>query len=258
MELLLTEYGARQDVMVGAGEQADVTIDLVSPASTGTISIDYDLTPLADVSLVHPRAHGIVSFGIGISAAGAEIEYLEAPLGLWSFDGAEPTRGHLERNLATLPPGWESFEYLFQDVIIVPGPDSTLQFGGPVYRRVDHRPRKERTVDFTPRLSSPRNLRVAGREARARAPLTSVGLTPEITWDAPSLGSADGYAIRVFGPRDSEAWTTERRGARDGHLRSRHTVTLTRQPRHHAELPPKERVPSPQILQIVLPLVPRA
>jgi len=48
---------------------------------------------------------------------------------------------------------------------------------------------------LTPRISPPRNVQVNGMGATV--PLSGVGMTPTLTWAAPSLGTADRYIVAV-------------------------------------------------------------
>ncbi len=57
-----------------------------------------------------------------------------------------------------------------------------------------------------PRLSPPRAVKIAGRAATAS--LSGVGLTPELAWDGPSIGTPRGYVIDVFAINNTAGKTT--------------------------------------------------
>ena len=98
----------------------------------------------------------------------------------------------------TMGTAWDEWVIAYEQFTVpVLAPGATLPFNFNVYARADL-PVAGFSSDgnITPQVTPVRNIRIGGMDLRT--PQTGVGLTPTVTWDAPTTGTVTNYGVSIY------------------------------------------------------------
>jgi hypothetical protein len=246
---VLTTFGTLPPFTQVAGSTTQVpatgrfTMRTLQPAEMTTVSVQWRRSEFQKLRTdIHPQAIAGEQFAGLFAEPNGGVTYGEAVVQLALVTAQSEATDVVTAPLSyanPLPASWGPLAFansLFTVSFMAPGatkPDDAPAFLE-VYESASPAPK---TYDARPFVSPARNIRIDGASA---ATATSVAASPNVEWDAPSVGPASMYVLEVVRADNDAGQTTLR------------TVTSIYTAEPHARIPGGVMVPGPSYLLRVI------